>query len=395
MFRDRAIVLLALGQTLIWAATFYIFPAMILRWEAHFDWSRGELTTALTVSIIMTAVASPLAGRLIDRGVGPEMMAISAVVGGLFLAILPFLTSFWQFFVVWAVIGFANGGCLYEPCFAIVTRIRGAQARADITKITLIAGFASTLSFPLSHVISETYGWQMAILFWVLTALFVATPLLYVGGRLLGPGQVEQRRKVEASTRRHQHLRLDYFWMLALGFALLAVVHGAVLQHLLPIVVERGISLEIAVLAASFIGPMQVLGRLVITMMGERIRTHHIALGAFGLIGLSCLLLMYASHAALLLAGFVFCFGAAYGTVSIIRPVLARDLLGDAHFGAKAGVLALLYLSGSAFGPMFASWLWTIGTYDLVLKVTTGLAVTGLCLYLLAQSRAEAQQSRV
>ena len=95
--------------------------------------------------------------------------------------------------------------------------------------------------------------------------------------------------------------------------------------------------------------------------------THGIAISCFLIMGCSILLLMGASATPLLLVGFVILFGGGYGIVSIIRPVIARDILGEQNFGAKSGALALLYLAGSASAPYLGSLIWGIGGYSLVM----------------------------
>jgi MFS family permease len=85
-----------------------------------------------------------------------------------------------------------------------------------------------------------------------------------------------------------------------------------------------------------------------------------------------------------LLVGFVILFGGGYGVVSIIRPVIARDILGQQNFGAKSGALALLYLAGSASAPFLGSLIWQLGGYELVLPSLIVMAAIGLILYLLS-----------
>ena len=82
-----------------------------------------------------------------------------------------------------------------------------------------------------------------------------------------------------------------------------------------------------------------------------------------------------------MLIAFVILFGGAYGVVSIIRPVIARDLLGERQFGAKSGALAMLYLAGSASAPFLGSLVWDRGGYELVLPGLVVLAGIGLVLY--------------
>ena len=155
MSKDRPILYLAIGEILVWAAFLYVFPAMIVRWEEAFGWSKTELTGAITLAIFMSALASPIAGRIIDLGKGAFLMAGSTLAGGLSLVALSMVTTLVQFYIVWAVIGVLLAGCLYDPCFALVTRARGADAKRGIILITLVAGFASTISFPAIHVLAD------------------------------------------------------------------------------------------------------------------------------------------------------------------------------------------------------------------------------------------------
>ena len=73
MIRDRAILFLAVGQTLVWAGLYYLFPALLLRWEQSLGWSKADLTAAITLAIFVSALAAPLAGRLIDASAGCAM----------------------------------------------------------------------------------------------------------------------------------------------------------------------------------------------------------------------------------------------------------------------------------------------------------------------------------
>jgi hypothetical protein len=85
-----------------------------------------------------------------------------------------------------------------------------------------------------------------------------------------------------------------------------------------------------------------------------------------------------------LLIAFVILFGGSYGVVSIVRPGIARSLLGERQFGAKSGALALVYLMGAASAPFLGSLVWGLGGYRLVLPGLVVLAGIGLLLYNLA-----------
>ena len=385
MSKDRAVIYLALAQILCWAGLYYVFPAMLVRWEQSLGWSKTQLTGAITLAILISAVFSPLSGRLIDAGKGPTIMTAGAILGGVCLYGLSYVGQPIYFYIIWALIGVAMAGCLYEPCFALITYARGARAKPAIIVVTLIAGFAGSISFPGAHILSDAFGWRVTVRIFALVVIFLAAPLMWTGGRLmmrsLNADVVQDRSHNMAD---HSYLHTAVFWFLACGFSLAALLHGVALHHLLPILDDRGINPDVAVMAVAFIGPMQVAGRLAMMAAEPHVSNHGFAIACFITMGGSIVLLWGSSYAPLLLVGFVIVFGSGYGAVSIIRPLITRDILGESNFGAKSGSVALFYLAGSALAPYLGSLIWARGGYDLVLGVLVVLAAVGLGFYLAA-----------
>lgn len=376
---------MAAGQILVWASLYYVFPALLLKWEQSLGWSKADLTAAITLAVFMSAFASPYVGRLIDNGKGPELMAGSTLLGGLCLFGVSLITEQWQFYLGWGLIGLALAGSLYEPCFALVTRCRGAQAKPAIILITLIAGFAGAISFPMAHSLAEGWGWRVALQIFAGIVVFIATPLTWRGASLLETtGTHSPLRSTRQGFLSQPFMAWPVFWFLAIGFAMVALLHGVTLHHLLPILADRGIHQDVAVVAAAFIGPMQVAGRLVMVAAERHVSNNAIAISCFAVMACSILLLIGAGKTPALLVGFVILFGGGYGVVSIIRPVIARDILGQENFGAKSGALALLYLTGTASAPYLGSLVWNLGGYEVVLPSLLVLAFFGLGLYLIA-----------
>ena len=383
--KDRPILLLAIAQTLVWACLYYSFPALLLHWEASLAWSRADLTGAITLAIFMSAFCSPLYGRLIDAGKGAQMMTAASVLGGLCMMVLSLVTELWQFYLLWAVIGMCMAGSLYEPCFALITRARGAEAKRSIIFVTLVAGFAGTVSFPIAHGLVQAFGWRSAVLCFGMTAILIVAPLMWFGaGAVEKAGAHRHMESPHLLPVERSFLSSPVFWYLAIGFGLIAIVQGVTLHHLLPILNERALHPDVAVMAISFIGPMQVAGRLTMIVAERRVSIHGIAVACFGLIGLSIIALILAGVTPALLIAFVILFGGSYGVVSIVRPVIARSLLGERQFGAKSGGLALIYLIGAASAPFLGSLVWGQGGYRMVLPGLVVLAGTGLLLYSLA-----------
>lgn len=388
MNNRHAVTCLAFGQTIVWAGMYYLFPALLLRWEEAEGWSKTTLTAAFAGALVMSGLFAPMAGRIIDKGRGAELMAGTTLLGAVMLSLLPMADSLWVFAGLWLVIGIVLACTLYEPCFAIITRTRGASARRDITMVTLVAGFAGTVSFPINHAVAEAFGWQAAVLTFAGLVAFVGAPLLWLGGHFM---EQEYHRQVGDAEETHaghaaadkfrtlgQVVRQPVFLALALAFSLLWLNHSMVLNHLLPILEDRDIHKDVAVFAASMIGPMQVAGRLAMMAVEKHVSTFNITIAGFaGVVGASACL-YFSDYSPTLLIPFVILHGSCYGIMSIMRPVSTRDILGSRNFGAISGALALPVQIAAALAPFLGSVLWQIGGYDLALLAVLSCGLIGL-----------------
>ena len=319
------------------------------------------------------------------------MMTGCALFGAATLAALPFADSVELFAAMWLLIGLAMGGTLYEPCFALVTRTRGADARRGITLITLVAGFAGTLSFPLNHVVAEQAGWQAATWTFAILVAAVGAPLLWLGATHL---ENEWRSRQPAIVPKETARALEpsppaiwtspVFWFLAAGFSLLGANHGIIINHLLPILADRGVGVGTAVLAASMIGPMQVAGRVALMVSEKHVSGRVVTTGCFVAILLATASLLLAEVEPAFVALFVILQGSGHGIMSIMKPVMIRDVLGEKNFGALSGSIAVPYLAAYALSPFLGSLLWELGGYDLALVVGGVSSLVGLVCFRIA-----------
>ena len=370
---------LALAETIVWAAYYYAFPAMLLIWERDLGWSKTELSGAFTLALVISALLAPVAGRLIDRGHGTLLFVGSTVFAACLLAALSAVTTLWQFYLIWIGLGAAMAGSLYEACFAVVTRAFGSAARQGITTIALIAGFAGTVAFPSAHLLSAWLGWRGAVLVFAAAVAFVAVPLI------LFACTVSDRQQPGDVPPSSLHLGSAIgvigdvaFWRFAILFAAVAVNHGVVITHLLPILADRGVATETAVLAAAMIGPMQVAGRVAMMTLGRNASSHAIFVACLTSTALAALMLWGVGMSPVLLVGFVALQGAGYGVTSVVRPILTAEQFGKGDFGTVAGLLAIAFIGGSAAAPTIAALIWTFGGYGPVIGLALGASLVGL-----------------
>jgi MFS family permease len=370
--------LLALGQTLTYAGVYYAFPALLPDLIAGTGWSVAQLAFGPTLGFLVMAALVSQSGRLLDRGYGPMMMVLGPILAAVCLIGLGLAEQVWQWNLLWVFIGVAQAGCLYETCFALLTRSEGdgLTARAAITRVTLVAGFASTLAFPLGHVLGAALGGQGALIaFAGLVAL--AALINFVALRGLAP--VAQAKEASKLVIRDL-LRKPMFWAITLIFSAVWLNHGMVLTYCLLLFEDRGASVATATLAASAIGPSQVVARLVLLVGERRISNARATLWALGAVVLAGIMLFAAGVAPQLIFAFAVLQGGGAGLLSVLRPVLVADRLGRAGFGAISGAVSIGPILATAAAPALGAGLLTLGGPAMILSATLAMACIGLSL---------------
>jgi MFS family permease len=378
---------LALGQTLIYAGCYYSFPALLPDLVVATGWSKGELALGPTLGFLIMAGLTPFSGRLVDRGLGGEMLISAPALAALGVAGLGLVGSLAGWLALWAVIGVAQAGSLYETCFAFLTRRLGDGARGAITKVTLVAGFAGTLAFPLGHWLGGALGGQGALIaFAGLMALVV--PLNAVAVR-----QLRRRERAGLAIPASPAgvlgvaLRKPAFWIIAAAFTAVYLNHGVLLTYVLVLFADRGAAPALAALAAACIGPAQVAGRLMLLAAGARVTTGQATVASLGSVVLAGGLLWLAGAAPLLIFAFALAQGAGAGLMSILRPVLIAEVLGRQGFGVISGAVAVAPILASAAAPSVGAGLLVLGGPPLVYAACLALAVLGLSLVLVLLAR--------
>jgi len=383
--RRTRVLAMAAGQGLVWAGMFYSFPALLPHWEGGLGWSKASLSGAFTLALLLSALAAPAAGRLIDRGHGPLLLGASALLGALLLLALSQAEAVWHFYLVWMGLGVLMAGALYEPCFAHLTHVLGAEARGAITTVTLIAGFAGTVSFPTSHLLAESFGWRGAMVGLALVVGLAGCPLMWWGARLSADTRSERERDAPSPEGALAGaLRSPVFWLVSIAFATTALNHGMVLSHFLPLASERGVAAGTAVLAASLIGPMQIVGRLAMVAVQKWLSMAAICMISFAFIAAASTALFFVALLPLLVFAFVALQGSGYGVTSIAKPVITLQYLGRRGFGVISGAVATAYMGAFALGPMSAALLHGLGGYDFVIVGCVVLALAGIASFAIA-----------
>ncbi|MDR7297850.1 MULTISPECIES: MFS transporter [Roseateles] len=371
--RLRVVTTLGIAQTLAWASSYYL-PALLARPMAR-DLGVSEPTVfaAFSAALVVSAVIGPQAGRRIDRWGGrPVLMATSALFA-LGLAAMALATGPVSLFAAWLLMGVAMGSGLYEAAFASLVRLYGHDARGAITGITLIAGFASTVGWPLTAALEHALGWRGACWAWAGLHLAIGLPLNAWLPRI--PAPVERSDPSVAPAAEPAAPPLMTSVMLAWVFAVTWFISTAMAAHL-PRLLDAAGSAPAAVIALSaLVGPAQVAGRLLEFGLLRRLHPLHSARVAALMhpLGAALLALLGAPAA----AAFALLHGAGNGILTIAKGTLPLALFGPSGYGHRQGLLMLPARLAQALAPwLFGVLLAGFGTG--VLWFSAGLALSAL-----------------
>jgi len=345
---QRTPIVLCLGtaQTLSWASTYYL-PAVLAEPMAQSlgvqsVWVFASFSAALVVS----AVVGPWAGRRIDLFGGRGLLMVSNGVFAAGLLTLAAAQSPAAMAAGWVMLGLGMGIGLYEAAFATLAAVYGAGARSPITGITLLAGFASTVGWPLSAWMEAHWGWRGACCGWAAIQLLVALPLnasLPIGVHRSPDPPVASGPAVAATPT----LALA---ILAYVFAVTMFVSTALASHLPRLLEAAGATAAVAIFAGAMIGPAQVAAR--VAEFGLLRNVHPLVSARLASLGhpvAAAALLLLGSPAAV---AFAVLHGAGNGVLTIARGTLPLAMFGSAGYGLKQGLLAAPARLAQAAAPV-------------------------------------------
>ena len=377
---------LGITQTIAWASSTYL-PAILATPIAHdLGVSRATVFGAFSVALLVMAAAGPAAGRAIDARGGRGVLLLSNLVLAAGLALLACAQEVWLLFAAWCVIGAGMALGLYDAAFAVLVRIYGNEARRPITGITLIAGFASTVGWPLTAYLEAHIGWRGTCLIWAALHVLVALPLNWRFIPVLSRVGVSPAHapgvaaSPAAATATESAAARRTFWCLAVFSSVTAFVTSAMAAHLPGLLAAMGAGAAAAVMAAALLGPAQVAARFAEFAAANRWHFHPLfsARLATALHPLGAMLLIFVGGPPLVAAMFAILHGAGNGMITIAKGTLPLALFGSAGYGQRQGYLAAGARLMQASAPYVFGLLLEARGGAAALMLSAGLSVLAL-----------------
>jgi predicted MFS family arabinose efflux permease len=340
---------LGTAQTIAWASSYYLPAILAGPMARELGLGAPAVFAAVSLALVVSAVVGPATGAWIDRRGGRSVLALTSLLFALGLVVLAQATSVAGLIGAWIILGLAMGGGLYEAAFATLVRLHGRAARPAITGITLIAGFASTVGWPLTAWMADQWGWRGACVGWAAVHLVIGLPLnLWLPTAKpeaqADPGQAEP----DASPAPADHRRIAV--LLAVSFAATWFVSTAMAAHLPRILLACGVAAGPAVACAALIGPAQVAARILEFSLLRRL--HPLIAARLASLahpgGAAIMLLQGAPFAPV----FAILHGAGNGILTIAKGTLPLAIFGQQGYGLRQGWLMVPARFAQAAAPV-------------------------------------------
>lgn len=379
---------LGVAQTLAWASTYYL-PAIVAAPMARdLGISTSFVFGAFSMALVVAAVLGPTAGTAIDRWGGRPVLVGTSLIFATGLCGLGFASGPWTLLAAWGIIGVGMASGLYEAAFSTLVRIYGTQARGAITGITLIAGFASTVGWPLTTYLETQMGWREACWIWAALHLLVGLPLNATMPKapLRPDDEASPAANPETPMPPPAQPRMATF-VLSFVFATTWFISTAMAAHLPALLQASGIAVGTSVLVGMLIGPAQVGARLLEFGFLRRVHPLVTARWAAALHPLGAIALLAGGSPAALLFGVLH--GAGNGILTIAKGTLPLAIFGPMGYGHRQGVLMVparmaQAIAPWAFGLAVAHW----ERWALLATSATGMLAVGALFILSSRSPA-------
>lgn len=389
LFSRRLVFGLGVAQILSWGALIYAIAVLGAPMGVDLGVSNTIVFGAFSFSLVISGLAGPGVGKLIDRIGGRKILTLGSLLAAVSLAALALAPTVFTFVLAWGAAGVARAMTLYEAAFATLSQHTGKSFRSSVTAITLLGGLAGTVFLPLSFLGLEHFGWRATVIGFAAAEILICLPLHLwcippgtgardISGDALAPGAELPLGNASSFA----------FVALATSFALSAFITSAISVHVVNLLQAAGLGIASAVLVSSLIGPMQVVGRLVEFAFGRKHSPIIIGAATLVLLAFSLIALLLVNGHLLLALLFGVSYGWANGVQTIMRGTIPAELFGHRGYGHLMGRLAAPSFIARAVAPVGLTLAALPGLrFDLAVPLLIAAAFLALVTYVIAIQR--------
>ncbi|MDG0794893.1 MFS transporter [Cohnella ginsengisoli] len=297
--------------TLIVSAGVRSMPSIfMLPFEQEYGWSRGGISSVISVGILLYGLMGPFSAALLLRFGIRCMTALSLAVLAAGLLATPYMTALWQFELLWGVVSGLATGMMANVLGVTVAGQWFAERRGLVVGIlTASAATGQLLFLPLLARITEEAGWRNAVYAAVVATLVVLAAVAIwmrnhpydVGAAPYGETEVAKPAPFRGNlflaplAALREGARTKTFWLLSGTFFFCGFsTNGLIGAHLIPACGDFGIPEVTAASMLALMGLFDLVGTTLSGWLSDRFDSRKLLFWYYGLRGLSLLFLPYA-----------------------------------------------------------------------------------------------------
>jgi len=357
--------------------------------EDEFGWSRGAISVAASLNLIVGGVIAFLVGAASDRyGPRPVLLGSAMLVGGLF-ALASTINALWQLYLVLGVgLGIGMASVYLVPT---ATVSRWFLEQRGLALGILFSGLnLAYLTGPLmSAYLIQGLGWRTTYL--VLGALVWAVAIPASMVTRLPPGgstDVPSDRSAQPGGLTVREALGDRrLWLLMIAWLLHGVSSMMIAVHLVPYVKDRGVTLESASLALTIFGTGNIVGRILFGVAADRLGTKHTfrLCMSMQIVALTWIVTGPSLQA---LDVLILWYGLSSAGSDTTIATGAVETFGVRAIGSVMGIMSFGWRCGAALGPAVAGFLYdATGAYTVAFGLAAACLVLGFAFFSVATSR--------
>jgi len=362
----KSVLGLGVTTTIGYGTLYYSITIMSEELAREFLWSKSFIFAILSLGILLGGLIAPIVGKTLDKHGARNIMSVGSVLCAVGLFSLSFIETKLDYILAILFLESVSVLVLYEAAFVAFSQLAGVKARLPIIQITLMAGFASTIFWPLISYLLTIISWREVYQILALFHVFIALPIHFY---ILKPNLKVDNKDLKEETFTdciclEGKSRKKSFILLAIAFSLIAIPVTAMQTQFLALFKGFGIEAATAVALGAIIGPSQVVARVIDMVFSKKSTPMVTAVVSTAIMTLGLMILLFSGYDYIYALLFVILYGAGQGLTDIVRGTLPLYLYGKDGYGKTIGGLNLFRLIVTSMVPFgFAVILETFGAF--------------------------------
>ena len=356
--------------------------------ENEFNLARVETSAIFSVYMVLSIIFAIIGGRATDR-YGPKIVVLfMGIFTGLSLMFTSQVTSHWQLFLTYSLLLSMGTGTIFIVIMSTVSRWFDKKRGLALGIACSGSGLGIVVVAPFATYLITSLDWRMAYIIMGILVWLAAIPLSlflrkapYEIGTL--PDGVISNSKIVRTEEDNiqptglsllQTTRTRSFWLIIFIWLLFASNTFTIITHLVPHATDIGFSPGEAAAILSIIGASNILGRVLLGTISDRMGRKSTAIICALLQGGAMFWLAWSNHLWMLYL-FAPIYGFVWGGMATGMAALIGDTFGLSRIGVISGVLDIGFGAGAAIGPALGGLIFDITDSYFMAFLSGGIAM--------------------